>query len=250
MSDDEGYTHFGYERVREDEKARRVADVFDSVAERYDLMNDLMSFGVHRLWKRFLVETSGARPGDRVLDIAAGSGDVSRLLARRVGSGGGVVLCDVNAAMLGLGRDRLVDAGVIEGVDFVRADAERLPFADGAFDLALVAFGLRNVTRQREALACMRRALRPGGCALVLEFAQLRQAWLRRLYDLYSFTVLPRLGAAVTGHAESYRYLAESIRMHPDQDTLERMMEQAGFERCSYLNLSGGVVALHRGYRL
>jgi demethylmenaquinone methyltransferase / 2-methoxy-6-polyprenyl-1,4-benzoquinol methylase len=223
------------------------AGVFDSVASRYDLMNDLMSAGLHRLWKRIAVERSGARPGDQVLDVAAGTGDLARLLARRVGPTGSVVLTDINRSMLGRGRDRLLDEGLVLPV--AQCDAERLPFPSSRFDCVTIAFGLRNVTRKEAALAEMRRVLRPGGRLLVLEFSRV---WgpLQRVYDAYSFGVLPRVGRLVAGDADSYRYLAESIRTHPDQEQLKSMMEAAGFERVDYLNLTAGVVALHRGFRL
>lgn len=239
-------TDFGYRQVAEDEKARRVAGVFHSVAARYDLMNDLMSAGLHRLWKRFTVEQSLVRPGERVLDVAGGTGDLAKLFARRVGSAGSVVLTDINASMLGVGRDRLLDAGLI--IPIVRCDAERLPFPAESFDCVSVAFGLRNMTHKDAALAEMRRVLRPGGRLLVLEFSRVWKP-LAPLYDAYSFQVIPRLGKLVVDDAESYRYLAESIRVHPDQETLKRMMEEAGLERVEYFNLAAGVVALHRGYR-
>lgn len=240
-------TDFGFREVPEEEKARRVAGVFESVAPRYDLMNDLMSFGLHRLWKRFTVAQSFVGPGARVLDVAGGTGDLARLYARRVGARGEVVLADVNAEMLQRGRDRLLDEGLVLPV--VQCDAERLPFASARFDCVSVGFGLRNMTHKEAALAEMRRVLKPGGRLMVLEFSRVWEP-LRPLYDAYSFGVLPRLGAIVAGDADAYRYLAESIRMHPDQEALKRMMEQAGFERVEYFNLSAGVVALHRGYRL
>ena len=240
-------THFGYQQVPEADKARRVADVFDSVAARYDLMNDLMSGGLHRLWKRSAIERSGVRPGERVLDLAGGTGDLARRFARRVGPTGEVVLADINHAMLGRGRDRLIDAGLV--LPLVQCDAESLPFADASFDCVSIGFGLRNVTRKARALGEMRRVLRAGGRLLVLEFSRV---WgpLRPIYDAYSFSVLPRLGKLVAGDADSYRYLAESIRVHPDQGELKEMMQAAGLERVDYLNLTGGVVALHRGFRL
>ena len=247
MSDRSNKTaHFGFQSVPEPEKARRVAGVFDSVSPRYDLMNDLMSGGLHRLWKRFAVERSGVRPGHRVLDVAGGTGDLARLFARRVGPSGEVVLTDINAGMLARGRDKLIDAGsVLPGV---QCDAERLPFRSGHFDCASIGFGLRNVTRKETALGEMTRVVRPGGCVLVLEFSRV-WAPLKPLYDAYSFEVLPRLGRLVTGDEPSYRYLAESIRMHPSQEELKGMMEGAGLERVEYWNLNAGVVALHRGYR-
>ena len=242
-------THFGYEEVEEDDKARRVGEVFESVATRYDLMNDLMSLGIHRLWKRLTITTAGLKPGDRVLDLAGGTGDLALLMARRVGPTGRVVLSDINLAMLGVGRRRLVDEGIVGNVDYVLADAEHLPFADGLFDCVTMAFGLRNVTHKEAALAAIHRVLRPGGKVLVLEFSRVRNALLAKLYDAYSFSVLPRLGALVAGDRASYRYLAESIRMHPDQESLRLMMEEAGFRHCDYHNLTAGVVALHRGFK-
>lgn len=239
-------TDFGYQKVPEDEKSRRVGDVFDSVAARYDLMNDLMSGGLHRLWKRFAVEASGTRPGEHVLDVAAGTGDLALQYARRVGPSGNVVLTDVNAAMLRRGRDRLIDAGCM--VPAIQCDGERLPFGADRFDCVSVAFGLRNMTHKEAALAEMRRVLRPGGRLLVLEFSRVWEP-LKPLYDTYSFGLLPRLGQLVANDAQAYRYLAESIRMHPDQEALKAMMEQAGLERVEYFNLAAGVVALHRGYK-
>ncbi len=243
-------THFGYQEVDEADKAGRVGQVFESVADRYDLMNDLMSLGIHRLWKRFTVFTAGLRPGDRVLDLAGGTGDLAALMAPRVGAQGRVVLSDINAPMLEVGRRRLVDRGIVGNVDYVLADAERLPFADDHFDCVTMAFGLRNVTRKERALEAIHRVLRPGGKVLVLEFSQVRGPLLRRLYDGYSFSVLPRLGRLVAQADQSYRYLAESIRMHPDQEGLKTMMEAAGFGRCDYHNLSAGVVAVHRGFKV
>jgi len=242
-------TDFGFERVARAEKAHRVRRVFDSVAERYDLMNDLMSAGTHRLWKRFTLALANLRPGQRALDVAGGSGDLAAGLARQVGPRGLVVLTDINAAMLAHGRDRLIDAGLTGNVECVQADAEQLPFADGSFDCITIGFGLRNVTDKGTALAAMRRALKPGGQLLVLEFSHPRLPGLKPLYDAYSFRVLPLLGKAVAGDADSYRYLAESIRMHPDQEQLLLMMQEAGLEGCRYHNLSGGIVAVHRGYR-
>jgi len=240
-------TDFGYQSVPEDEKAQRVAGVFESVSARYDLMNDLMSLGLHRLWKRFAVAQSLVTPGDRVLDVAGGTADLARLFAQRVGSRGHVVLTDINDAMLRRGRDRLLDAGLL--VPAVRCDAEQLPFATGYFDCVSVAFGLRNMTHKETALSEMRRVLRAGGRLLVLEFSRVWRP-LQPLYDAYSFNVLPRLGDWVAKDAAAYRYLAESIRTHPDQEQLKQMMESAGFERVEYFNLAAGVVALHRGYRL
>ncbi len=243
-------THFGYRQVPEEDKVRFVRGVFDSVADRYDLMNDLMSFGVHRLWKRFVATTSGVRQGQRVLDLAGGTGDLAALLAHRVGPTGQVVLADINAAMLRRGRARLLDRGIGSELLTVQCDAEALPFAAASFDAVTIAFGLRNVTRKERALAEMRRVLRPGGRLVVLEFCPQVLPVLRPLYEAYSFRVLPWLGERVAGDADSYRYLAESIRMHPDPETLEQMMREAGLERCSHTRLSGGVVAVHRGVRL
>ena len=237
-------TDFGYEQVDIDEKARRVRGVFDSVARRYDLMNDLMSGGLHRLWKRFAVEVAGLRTGARVLDIASGTGDLARLSAKVVGPGGLVVVSDINHAMLVEGRDKAIDRGL--ALPVVQCNAESLPFPDRSFDAVSIGFGLRNVTRKDAALSEMRRVLKPGGTAVILEFSR---AWapIAPIYDWYSFTVLPRIGAAVADDASSYRYLAESIRMHPDQETLASMMEQAGFDRVEYMNLMAGVVAVHVG---
>ena len=239
-------TDFGFSKVAEDEKARKVAEVFDSVASRYDLMNDLMSAGLHRLWKRFAVEQNLTRPGERVLDVAGGTGDLTRLFAQRVGPRGSVVLTDINGPMLRRGRDRLIDEGLV--VPAIQCDAEKLPFPDAHFDCVCVAFGLRNMTHKDAAITEMQRVLRPGGRLLVLEFSRVWQP-LAPLYDSYSFQVLPRLGKLITNDAESYRYLAESIRMHPDQETLKQMMLDAGLERVEYFNLAAGVVALHRGFR-
>ncbi|HXW74349.1 MAG TPA: bifunctional demethylmenaquinone methyltransferase/2-methoxy-6-polyprenyl-1,4-benzoquinol methylase UbiE [Steroidobacteraceae bacterium] len=246
---DERSTDFGFQRVPRADKARRVRHVFDSVAANYDLMNDLMSAGAHRLWKRFTLALANLRPGQRALDVAGGTGDLAAGLARQVGPRGRVVLADINAAMLARGRDRLIDEGLVGNIDVVQADAERLPFANGTFDCITIGFGLRNVTDKRAALDAMQRALKPGGQLLVLEFSQPRAPGLRTLYDAYSFRVLPWLGRVVAGDAASYRYLAESIRMHPDQETLLQMLKDAGLEGCRYHNLSGGIVAVHRGYR-
>ena len=243
-------THFGYQAVAEAEKAERVRGVFDSVATRYDLMNDLMSLGIHRLWKRFAVQLTGVRAGQRVLDLASGTGDLAARLAGLVGPRGLVVMTDINAAMLARGRDRMLDEGRAGNVRYAQLDAEALPFPDGCFDCVTIGFGLRNVTHKERALAEMHRVLRPGGRALVLEFSHPTAAPLRAAYDLYSFQVLPRLGRLVADDEASYRYLAESIRVHPDQQTLKGMMEAAGFERCDVHNLTGGVVAVHRGFKL
>ena len=239
-------THFGYEQVDENAKAQRVRGVFDSVASRYDLMNDLMSAGLHRLWKRFAVNATGVRTGMKVLDLAGGTGDLARLFAGKVGPTGTVILTDINGAMLAHGRDRMVNAGLL--MPAVQCDAEKLPFADARFDCVSIAFGLRNVTHKEIALAEMQRVLKPGGVAAVLEFSHV-YAPLAPAYDWYSFNVLPRLGALVAGDADSYRYLAESIRMHPDQETLKGMMEQAGFGKVEVHNLMAGVVALHLAHK-
>ena len=239
-------THFGFETVAEEEKASRVAGVFSSVASKYDVMNDLMSAGLHRLWKKFTIEVSGVRKGDRVLDVAGGTADLSSAFAKRVGETGQVWLTDINNAMLTVGRDRLLDEGVITPV--AQCDAEKLPFPDNYFDCITVAFGLRNMTHKDGALAEMRRVLRPGGRLLVLEFSKVHPL-LEKPYDFYSFKVLPWLGQKVAGDADSYRYLAESIRMHPDQETLKQMMLDAGFGRVDYHNMTGGVVALHKGVK-
>ncbi len=248
MTDDRS-TDFGFQRVPQADKAARVRGVFDSVAGNYDLMNDLMSAGSHRLWKRFTLALANLRPGQRALDVAGGTGDLARGLAQQVGARGLVVLTDINAAMLARGRDRLIDAGCIDNVRFVQANAERLPFPDGSFDCITIGFGLRNVTDKPAALAAMRRALKPGGQLLVLEFSRPTAPGLKPLYDAYSFKVLPLIGRIVAGDEASYRYLAESIRMHPDQEGLLHMMQGAGLEGCRYHNLSGGIVAVHRGYR-
>jgi demethylmenaquinone methyltransferase/2-methoxy-6-polyprenyl-1,4-benzoquinol methylase len=240
---------FGYEQVAAPEKARRVRAVFDSVADKYDLMNDLMSAGIHRLWKRFALAQTGLRPGQSALDVAGGTGDLAAGMARQVGDSGLVVLSDINSAMLGVGRDRLLDEGLLGNVRCAIADAERLPFADASFDCVTIGFGLRNVTDKAAALASMSRVLRPGGRLLVLEFSRPVVPVLRSAYDVYSFSILPWLGRRVAGDADSYRYLAESIRRFPDQPTLLGMMRDAGLEDCRYHNLSGGIVALHIGCR-
>ena len=239
-------THFGFEQVAEAEKAQRVAEVFTSVAQKYDLMNDLMSGGLHRLWKAFTIARSGVREGSRVLDVAGGTGDLSLAFARKVGQSGQVWLTDINNAMLAHGRDRLCDKGFL--VPAVQCDGEKLPFPDNYFDCVTVAFGLRNMTHKDAALAEMKRVLRPGGRLLVLEFSRIWKP-LEPAYDFYSFKVIPRLGELITQDEASYRYLAESIRVHPDQETLKTMMEQAGFDEVEYFNLTLGVVALHRGFK-
>ena len=240
-------THFGFETVSEADKAKRVAGVFTSVAGKYDVMNDLMSGGLHRLWKRFAVSVSAVRPGQRVLDVAGGSADLSRLFLKQVGANGQVVLTDINNAMLRVGRDRLLDEGSATPV--AQCDAEHLPFANDYFDCVSIAFGLRNVTHKEAALAEMRRVLKPGGRLIVLEFSRVAKP-LQKLYDIYSFQLLPRIGQFIANDADSYRYLAESIRMHPGQEELKQMMETAGLQRVEYFNLTGGVVAVHRGYKL
>ncbi len=248
MTDDKA-TDFGYERVPWSDKGRRVRGVFDSVAGNYDLMNDLMSGGVHRIWKQFALSIAALRPGQRALDVAGGTGDLAAGLARQVGERGLVVLTDINAAMLSRGRDRLINDGLVSNVRYAQANAERLPFADSSFDCITIGFGLRNVTDKAAALASMRRALKPGGQLLVLEFSHPVVPALQSLYDAYSFHILPLLGKLVARDESSYRYLAESIRMHPNQEALLTMMQNAGLEGCRYHNLSGGIVALHRGYR-
>jgi demethylmenaquinone methyltransferase/2-methoxy-6-polyprenyl-1,4-benzoquinol methylase len=244
------FADFGYERVPVTEKKRRVRQVFDSVASRYDLMNDAMSFGLHRVWKRFTTAKTGLKPGQTALDVAAGSADLSIALARQVGPTGKVLVTDINREMLEVGRDRLFDAGVAGNVACVLADAESLPFSDRSFHCVTIGFGLRNVTDKTAALHSMYRVLRPGGRLLVLEFSKPHLGPLNAVYDTYSFQVLPRMGKLLANDESSYRYLAESIRKHPDQETLKRMLEHAGFERCEVFNLSGGIVALHVGYRL
>jgi len=241
---------FGFEDIPLKEKVRRVRGVFDSVADRYDLMNDLMSGGAHRLWKQFTLSLTGLKSGGRALDIAGGTGDLAAGLARQVGRTGLVVLADINARMLEHGRDRLINRALTAAPVYAQADAERLPFADSSFDCVTIGFGLRNVTDKAAALASMRRVLKPGGQLMVLEFSTPVIPMLSRLYDAYSFNVLPWLGRVVAGDADSYRYLAESIRRHPDQQTLLDLMRTAGLEECRYHNLMGGVVALHRGYRI
>ena len=242
-------THFGFKEVDKDAKAGMVADVFHSVASRYDLMNDLMSAGIHRIWKRFTVELSGVRKGNAVLDIAGGTGDLAARFAEIVGPAGSVVLADINDSMLQVGRDKLLDHGLLDNLEFVQADAQCLPFADDSFDCITIAFGLRNVTDKDRALRSMLRVLKPGGRLLVLEFSKPLNPLLSKAYDAYSFKVLPVMGRLVANDSDSYQYLAESIRVHPDQETLKDMMEDAGFSRCEYHNMTGGVVALHKGVK-
>ncbi len=243
-------THFGYRDVPEADKAKLVGEVFTSVARKYDVMNDLMSLGVHRLWKRYFVGTSGVREGDAVLDLAGGTGDIAALLLPKVGAKGRVVVGDINGDMLRVGRDRLLDRGLVRGLDWSQMDAEALPFPDKSFDCVTMAFGLRNVTHKDKALSEIHRVLKIGGRALVLEFSAVKSELLKPIYDFHSFQVLPRIGAMVAGDEASYRYLAESIRKHPDQETLKAMMETAGFARVDVRNLSAGIVAIHRGYRI
>lgn len=245
---DEKTTHFGYRDVAVGDKTRLVHDVFESVASKYDLMNDLMSLGVHRLWKRHFIAISGIQPGQRVLDLAGGTGDIAALMSKRVGANGSVVLSDINAAMLSVGRQRMEDRGLVGNIEYSLANAEKLPFTDGEFDAVTIAFGLRNVTDQPAALEEMYRVLKPGGRAMILEFSRVQFAGLKKIYDGYSFGVLPRLGKLVANDEDSYRYLAESIRKHPGQDELADMMVEAGFSNVTYRNLTGGVVAIHSGH--
>jgi demethylmenaquinone methyltransferase/2-methoxy-6-polyprenyl-1,4-benzoquinol methylase len=248
MSDKET-THFGYKEVDKDAKAGMVAEVFHSVASRYDMMNDLMSGGIHRIWKRFTIELSGVRKGNAVLDIAGGTGDLAARFADIVGPGGRVVLADINDSMLRVGRDKLLDRGRQGNLEFVQADAQFLPFPDDSFDCITIAFGLRNVTDKDTALRSMLRVLKPGGRLLVLEFSKPGSELLSKAYDTYSFRILPVMGRLVANDSDSYQYLAESIRMHPDQETLKGMMEEAGFSRCEFHNMTGGIVALHKGIK-
>ncbi|WP_019528372.1 bifunctional demethylmenaquinone methyltransferase/2-methoxy-6-polyprenyl-1,4-benzoquinol methylase UbiE [Dasania marina] len=246
---DQNTTHFGYKTVNSDEKQGLVAGVFHSVAAKYDLMNDLMSAGVHRIWKRFTIELSGVRAGHQVLDIAGGTGDLAAKFSKLVGPEGRVVLADINESMLRVGRDKLTDRGIVGNIEYAQANAEALPFPDNTFDCITIAFGLRNVTDKDKALRSMLRVLKPGGRLLVLEFSKPQNELLSKAYDAYSFNLLPVMGKLITNDAESYRYLAESIRMHPDQETLKNMMEHAGFARCEFHNMTGGVVALHKGIK-
>ena len=246
----EDTTHFGFRDVPVAQKQKLVGQVFSSVARNYDLMNDLMSFGIHRLWKRYFVGTSGVKRGDRVLDLAGGTGDIAALLQDRVGDSGSVVLGDINGEMLRVGRDRLTDRGLVRRLQYTQVNAEALPFPDQSFDLVTIAFGLRNVTDKQKALAEMCRVLKIGGRGLVLEFSEVRNEAFRKLYDLHSFQILPRLGHLFAGDGDSYQYLAESIRRPPPQETLRSMMQDAGFSRCDYRNLTGGIVAIHSGYRV
>jgi len=243
-------THFGFREVPVADKQKLVGEVFSSVAGQYDLMNDLMSFGIHRLWKRYFVATAQVRPGDRVLDLAGGTGDIAALIKPRIGLDGHLVLGDINASMLNVGRERMIDRGLVAGFDYVQCNAQALPFPEHSFDLVTIAFGLRNVTDKSAALGEMYRVLKIGGQARILEFSAVTAQWLKPLYDLHSFKVLPRLGQLFAGDGASYQYLAESIRKHPSQDELKTMLDSAGFERTGYRNLSGGIVAIHDGFKL
>ena len=242
-------THFGFKDVDVNQKAKLVADVFHSVAAKYDVMNDLMSMGIHRIWKRFAIDCSGVRAGQTVVDIAGGTGDLTAKFSKLVGQSGKVILADINDSMLKVGRDKLTNKGIVGNVEYVQANAEALPFPDNSVDLITIAFGLRNVTDKDKALASMYRILKPGGRLLVLEFSKPENDMLSKVYDAYSFHALPKMGQLIAGDAESYQYLAESIRMHPDQDTLEGMLKNVGFENTEYFNLTGGIVALHRGFK-
>lgn len=241
--------HFGYQQVPEEAKAGKVREVFDSVSDNYDLMNDLMSLGIHRLWKKFTIDTARVRAGQQILDIAGGTGDLTAAFAELVGATGQVVLADINAAMLNVGRNKLIDQGLFQNITYAQANAECLPFKDNSFDRITIAFGLRNVTHIDKALKSMLRVLKPGGMCLVLEFSKPVLPGLKPIYDAYSFNLLPKLGEWIANDKASYQYLAESIRMHPDQETLKQKMLQAGFDAVEYFNLSGGIVALHQGYK-
>jgi len=246
---DENTTHFGFQTVEKNEKESKVASVFHSVAQQYDIMNDLMSFGIHRLWKRFTIDASGVRPGNKVLDLAGGTGDLTAKFSQLVGREGKVILADINSSMLNVGRDKLRDRGLVQNIEYVQANAQYLPFEDNTFDVITIAFGLRNVTDKDMALRSMYRVLKPGGRLLVLEFSKPEHELVNKAYDFYSFNILPKMGELVAKDGDSYQYLAESIRMHPDQETLKTMMDAAGFEQTSFKNLTGGVVALHKGYK-
>jgi demethylmenaquinone methyltransferase/2-methoxy-6-polyprenyl-1,4-benzoquinol methylase len=246
---DENTTHFGFQTVEKNEKESKVASVFHSVAQQYDVMNDLMSFGIHRLWKRFTIDASGVRPGNKVLDLAGGTGDLTAKFSQLVGREGKVILADINSSMLNVGRDKLRDLGLVQNIEYVQANAQYLPFEDNTFDIITIAFGLRNVTDKDMALRSMYRVLKPGGRLLVLEFSKPEHELVNKAYDFYSFNILPKIGELVAKDGDSYQYLAESIRMHPNQETLKTMMDAAGFEQTSFKNLTGGVVALHKGYK-
>lgn len=249
QNDSGNTTHFGYQTVDKSEKESKVAGVFHSVAQQYDVMNDLMSFGLHRLCKRFTIDASGVRPGNKVLDLAGGTGDLTAKFSKLVGKEGKVILADINSSMLNVGRDKLRDKGLVQNIEYVQANAQYLPFEDNTFDIITIAFGLRNVTDKDMALRSMHRVLKPGGRLLVLEFSKPEFDWLDKAGKFFSFNVLPKIGQLVVNDSESYQYLAESIQMHPDQETLKGMMEQAGFEQTTYTNLTGGVVALHKGFK-
>ena len=247
MNDPE-QTDFGYSKVKPSEKTQRVREVFESVAENYDLMNDLMSFGLHRLWKKFVLHIAAVRPKQSVLDLAGGTGDLAQAFSQLIEEQGKVILCDINASMLKKGREKMLDQGRLQNIIYVQANAEQLPFADNSFDCITMAFGLRNVTYKDKCLASVYSKLKPGGKFIVLEFSK-PAAWMRPVYDAYSFSILPRLGKLVAKDEQSYRYLAESIRMHPDQNKLAKLFTQAGFDRCRYINMTGGIVAAHVGYK-
>ncbi|WP_298773738.1 bifunctional demethylmenaquinone methyltransferase/2-methoxy-6-polyprenyl-1,4-benzoquinol methylase UbiE [uncultured Shewanella sp.] len=247
--DNPNSTHFGYKTIDIDKKEDMVAGVFHSVAAKYDIMNDVMSFGIHRMWKRFTIESAAPRSGMRVLDLAGGTGDLTAKFSRIVGPTGQVILADINDSMLKVGRDKLRDKGIVNNVNYVQANAEALPFPDNHFDIITIAFGLRNVTNKEAAIASMLRVLKPGGKLLILEFSKPQHEVMRKIYDLYSFKILPKMGKVITQDADSYEYLAESIRMHPDQETLKQMMTDAGFEQVTYTNMTDGIVALHKGYK-
>jgi demethylmenaquinone methyltransferase/2-methoxy-6-polyprenyl-1,4-benzoquinol methylase len=246
----ENTTHFGFEQVATEENVRMVRGVFDSVAKNYDIMNDLMSFGIHRIWKKIAIQLAKVRNGDHILDLAGGTGDLTRLFEKRVGKEGQIVLADINSEMLRTGRDRLIDKGLTGNIRYAQVNAECLPFADNSFDCVCIAFGLRNVTDKEAALRSMNRVLKPGGRVIVLEFSHPTDKLTKKVYDFYSFKLLPQIGKFVAKDEDSYRYLAESIRMHPKQDELKQMMENAGLERCEYFNMSQGIVAVHRGYKI
>lgn len=250
IPENENKTHFGYEEVDTHEKAHRVANVFHSVAEKYDVMNDLMSLGIHRLWKKLAIDLLGVHRGQIILDVAGGTGDLTAKISSKIGPQGKVILSDINSSMLSVGRDRMIDKGLCDNISYALLDAEKIPFADNTFDRIIIGFGLRNVTDKDAALRSMFRVLKPGGRALILEFSKPTLPGLKPLYDAYSFKILPWLGKTILNDANSYRYLAESIRMHPDQETLKNMMQHAGFENCDVHNLSGGIVAVHRGYKV